>query len=77
MDQPMPGPFPFPNLRKGPGIEVDTYKVNNPRMPRDGESGISNDSCNISSPALHTLLPINNCNIILYFLKNMLACQFG
>ena len=23
IDQPMPGPFPFPNLRKGPGIEVD------------------------------------------------------
>ena len=22
IDQPMPGPFPFPNLRKGPGIEV-------------------------------------------------------
>ena len=22
-DQPMPGPFPFPDLRKGPGIEVD------------------------------------------------------
>ena len=21
-DQPMPGPFPFSNLRKGPGIEV-------------------------------------------------------
>ena len=24
IDQPMPGPFPFPNSRKGPGIEVDT-----------------------------------------------------
>ena len=23
IDQPMPGPFPFHNLRKGPGIEVD------------------------------------------------------
>ena len=23
IDQPMPGPFPFPNLRKGPGIEVE------------------------------------------------------
>ena len=23
IDQPMPGPFPFPNLRKGPGNEVD------------------------------------------------------
>ena len=23
IDQPMPGPFPFPNSRKGPGIEVD------------------------------------------------------
>ena len=22
IDQPMPGPFPFPNSRKGPGIEV-------------------------------------------------------
>ena len=22
-DQPMPGPFPFPSLRKGPGIEVE------------------------------------------------------
>ena len=22
-DQPMPGPFPFLNLRKGPGIEVE------------------------------------------------------
>ena len=22
IDHPMPGPFPFPNLRKGPGIEV-------------------------------------------------------
>ena len=22
IDQPMPGSFPFPNLRKGPGIEV-------------------------------------------------------
>ena len=22
IDQPMPGPFPFPKLRKGPGIEV-------------------------------------------------------
>ena len=24
IDQPMPGPFPFPNSRKGPGIEVVT-----------------------------------------------------
>ena len=23
IDQPMPGPFPFPNLIKGPGIEVE------------------------------------------------------
>ena len=22
IDQPIPEPFPFPNLRKGPGIEV-------------------------------------------------------
>ena len=22
IDQPIPGPFPFPNSRKGPGIEV-------------------------------------------------------
>ena len=30
IDQPMPGPFPFPNSRKGPGIEVVfiRYKVN-------------------------------------------------
>ena len=29
-DQPMPGAFPFPNLRKGPGIEVgvlNNYQV--------------------------------------------------
>ena len=27
IDQPKPGPFPFPNSRKGPGIEVVTlYK---------------------------------------------------
>ena len=25
--QPMPGPFPFPNLTKGPGIEVDLRAV--------------------------------------------------
>ena len=25
IDQPMPGPFPFPNSRKGPGIEVVQY----------------------------------------------------
>ena len=25
IDQPMPGPFPFPNLRKGHGIEVEGY----------------------------------------------------
>ena len=23
IDQPTPGPFPFPNLRNGPGIEVE------------------------------------------------------
>ena len=27
IDQPMPGPFPFPNLRKGPGIEVEHIKI--------------------------------------------------
>ena len=27
IDQPMPGPFPFPNLRKGPGIEVACVRV--------------------------------------------------
>ena len=51
IDQPMPGPFPFPNLRKGPGIEVEGYSdpfarvtlllrslylhVNRPLMGRD------------------------------------------
>ena len=30
IDQPMPGPFRFPNLRKGPGIEVGhTPHINN------------------------------------------------
>ena len=24
IDQPIPGPFPFPNLRKGPWLEVGT-----------------------------------------------------
>ena len=28
IDQPMPGPFPFPNLRKGPGIEVGSRAFN-------------------------------------------------
>ena len=27
IDQPMPGPFPFPNLRKGPGIEVEYWQI--------------------------------------------------
>ena len=27
-DQPMPGPIPFPNSRKGPGIEVDGRRHN-------------------------------------------------
>ena len=27
VDQPIPGPFPFPNLRKSPGIEVVHWKV--------------------------------------------------
>ena len=27
IDQPMLGPFPFPNLRKGPGIEVGVRSV--------------------------------------------------
>ena len=30
IDQPMPGPFPFPNLRKGPGIEVEDIRQNIP-----------------------------------------------
>ena len=30
IDQPMPGPFPFPNLRKGPGIEVGGQKDSSP-----------------------------------------------
>ena len=25
IDQPMPGPCPFLNLRKGPGIEVESF----------------------------------------------------
>ena len=27
IDQPMPGPFPFPNSIKGPGIEVDINQI--------------------------------------------------
>ena len=27
IDQPMPGPVPFNNSRKGPGIEVETPNV--------------------------------------------------
>ena len=33
IDQPMPGPFPFPNSRKGPGIEVGYFT---------GKNGIEN-----------------------------------
>ena len=27
IDQTMPGPFPFPNSRKGPGIEVESMQL--------------------------------------------------
>ena len=29
IEQPMPGPFSFPNSRKGPGIEVDVFYTMN------------------------------------------------